>query len=150
MCQTKWKLKNNYFGKKNNICSRRNVITTLIYFIITALLVYLFIIFLKSRFNISNVLAICLFVVTFCAIGTLIIFSRSTLCFLSLLLPQICSKKGRTVIIAYVFVLTLKYPTKNLLHNIEVLTDSISCGQVRRQCYFQVLLYSQNFHFRNN
>lgn len=150
MCQTKRKLKKNYFGKKNNICNRRNAIITIIYSIVTALLVYLFIIFLKSRFHISNVISICLFVVIFCAIGTLIIFNRSTLCFFSLLLPQICSKKGRTVIVAYVFVLTLKYPMKNLLHNIEVLTDSISCGQVRRQCYSQVLLYFQNFNYRNN
>lgn len=129
MCQIKRKTKNNYFGM-NKICNRLNVITTLIYFLISTPLVYIFIMFLKNQFNVSNVLSICLFVVIVCAIGTLFLFSRSMLCFFSLLLPQICSRKGRTVIVAYVFILTLRYPTKNLLHNIEVLTDSISCGQV--------------------
>lgn len=131
MCQNKRKLKKNYSGKNKN-CKRRNVITSLIYFAITTALVYLFIIFLKGRLNAPNVFSICLFLVIFCSIGTLFIFSRSALCFFSLLLPQICSRKGRTVIVAYVFVLTLKYPTKNLMHNIEILTDSISCGQVIR------------------
>ena len=129
MCQNKRKLKNKSL-EKNKICNKRNVITILIYFIITAPLVYFFIIHLKNQFNVSNVLSVCLFVFVICALGTLLVLSRSTLCFVSLLLPQICSRRGRTVIVAYIFILTLKYPTKNLLHNIGVLTDSISCGQV--------------------
>lgn len=130
MCQNKRKLKSKKCVK-NLICNQRNVIKLLI----AVPLVFLFIIFFKNQFNPSNVLSICVIVVVVCVVGILLVFSRSTLCFFSLLIPQICSRRGRAVMVAYIFVLTLKYPTKNLLHNIEVLTDSISCGQVTRLCF---------------
>lgn len=136
MCQKKRKLKNKYFGK-NQICNKRHFISILIYFMITTPIVYFLIIFLKSNFNLSNVLSIYLFFVIVFALGTFLACSRSALCFFSLLLPQLCSRRGRTVMVAYVFVLTLKYPTKNLLNNIEVLTDSISCGQVTVNLIFK-------------
>ncbi|XP_018046467.1 PREDICTED: LOW QUALITY PROTEIN: uncharacterized protein LOC108685963 [Atta colombica] len=50
-------------------------------------------------------------------------------CIVFLLLPQFFSKRGRQALIAYAFILTLTGPSKNILHNISILSESLACGQ---------------------
>ncbi|KAK0159238.1 hypothetical protein PV328_010144 [Microctonus aethiopoides] len=56
-------------------------------------------------------------------------FSYFIRCIVFLLLPQFFSKRGRQALMAYAFILTFTGPTKNTLHNIEVLSESLTCGQ---------------------
>lgn len=51
-------------------------------------------------------------------------------CVTLLLLPQICSKRGRSMLVAYTFLITLSGPASNIIENIGVLTASLSCGEV--------------------
>jgi hypothetical protein len=47
-----------------------------------------------------------------------------------LLLPHLFSKHGRQALLAYAFVLALTGPAKNTLHNTEIMSESLACGQV--------------------
>lgn len=51
-------------------------------------------------------------------------------CVTLLMLPQVCSKRGRSMLVAYVFLITLSGPAANIIENIGVLTASLSCGEV--------------------
>ena len=56
-------------------------------------------------------------------------------CFVLLLLPQLCSARGRQALLSYALILTLTGPASNALRNARVLADSLRCGQV--QCTVQ-------------
>ncbi|XP_021923470.1 DC-STAMP domain-containing protein 2-like isoform X2 [Zootermopsis nevadensis] len=56
-------------------------------------------------------------------------FSHTVRATVLLLLPQLFSKHGRRALIAYAFVLALTGPTKNTLHNIQTLSESLACAQ---------------------
>lgn len=51
-------------------------------------------------------------------------------CVALLILPQVCSKQGRAMLISYIFLITLSGPSANIFENIGVLTASLSCGEV--------------------
>lgn len=51
-------------------------------------------------------------------------------CVVLLLLPQICSKQGRSTLVTYIFLITFSGPAANIIENIGVLTASLSCGEV--------------------
>lgn len=51
-------------------------------------------------------------------------------CFVLLLLPQLCSARGRQALLSYALILTLAGPATNALRNARVLADSLRCGQV--------------------
>lgn len=53
-------------------------------------------------------------------------------CVVLLLLPQLCSKQGRSTLVAYIFLITFSGPAANIIENIGVLTASLSCGEVLR------------------
>jgi len=55
------------------------------------------------------------------------LFSR---CFTLMTLPQLCSKRGRQLLLGYALVLTLTGPAHNIILNTRVLSDSLHCGQV--------------------
>ncbi|KAK0162528.1 hypothetical protein PV327_006301 [Microctonus hyperodae] len=59
----------------------------------------------------------------------IILLKTNGTCIVFLLLPQFFSKRGRQALMAYAFILTFTGPTKNTLHNIEVLSESLTCGQ---------------------
>lgn len=58
-------------------------------------------------------------------------------CLFLLALPQFFSKRGRTMLIAYVFVITLSGPVANTTRNTEVVMQSLSCDQVSEAYYFE-------------
>ncbi|XP_034243105.1 DC-STAMP domain-containing protein 2-like [Thrips palmi] len=58
-------------------------------------------------------------------------FSARVRCFVLLLLPQLCSSRGRQALLAYALILTLAGPAANALRNARVLADSLRCGQDR-------------------
>lgn len=53
-------------------------------------------------------------------------------CYVFLFLPQMCSKHGRRAILAYILILLLNGPSKNIVKNIGVLSESLVCNQVKR------------------
>ncbi|XP_055701792.1 DC-STAMP domain-containing protein 2 [Phlebotomus papatasi] len=50
-------------------------------------------------------------------------------CFMVLLIPTLVSKRGRSAIVGYIFVLTLSGPVVNIMGNIEETVQSLSCAQ---------------------
>lgn len=58
-------------------------------------------------------------------------FSEHVQCITLLALPQFFTKRGRTLLITYVFVITLSGPMANVTRNTEVLMASLSCGQAQ-------------------
>lgn len=92
--------------------------------------VYSFYVILLKQFKISDVLAVYISIV-FAVVSLICIrIFKSMRCFFFLLLPQVFSKRGRAAVVAYVLMLTLLGPTKNLVNNIDVMAESLSCGQV--------------------
>ncbi|XP_039963970.1 DC-STAMP domain-containing protein 2 [Bactrocera tryoni] len=61
----------------------------------------------------------------------LLCYSRSVRCTVTLCIPIMCSSKGRTLLIAFAFVLVATGPTRNILRNVDALTTSLSCGQMQ-------------------
>lgn len=59
-------------------------------------------------------------------------FFRRIQCLVLLALPQLISKRGRSAMIAFAFLLTFTGPVANMAKNIEILSASMSCGQVQR------------------
>ncbi|XP_068083933.1 DC-STAMP domain-containing protein 2-like [Anabrus simplex] len=56
-------------------------------------------------------------------------FSLRARLIMFLILPQFFSKRGRQALMAYAFILAITGPGKNMLHNTEVLSESLACGQ---------------------
>lgn len=103
--------------------------------------VYSVYIFLLKQIKISNLLAVYSTIV-FAVVSLICIrVFKSIRCFLFLLLPQVFSKQGRAAIVAYVFLLTVTGPVRNLVDNIDVMSESLSCGQVGR--------VTENFNVNN-
>ncbi|KAL7050481.1 hypothetical protein ACKWTF_004096 [Chironomus riparius] len=50
-------------------------------------------------------------------------------CIFMLTIPQIVSKRGRMFLIAAAFLIALSGPTRNLIRNGEILSESLSCSQ---------------------
>lgn len=61
---------------------------------------------------------------------TLLNYSRGFRCLVCLITAQMCSKRGRTVIVAYTYVLIMTGPSVNTTKNIYVTAKTMSCGQV--------------------
>ena len=60
-----------------------------------------------------------------------------------LLLPQLCSARGRQALLSYALILTLTGPASNALRNARVLADSLRCGQVQCTVQSGTVRYSQ-------
>lgn len=63
-------------------------------------------------------------------IALLIWCSECLQCIFLLTLPQLISKRGRLFVLASAFVIAFSHPAKNMMHNAEILSDSLSCSQV--------------------
>jgi hypothetical protein len=60
-------------------------------------------------------------------------FSDTVRCLFILGIPQLFNSKGRAALLAYLLVLALSGPAKNTAMNMEVLTESLVCGQVTKK-----------------
>lgn len=67
-------------------------------------------------------------------------FSQQVQCITLLTLPQFFSKRGRALLMAYIFVITLSGPMKNATRNTEVLSASLTCGQEQLKSAFREIV----------
>lgn len=63
-------------------------------------------------------------------LAILITFHSYSQCIFMLTIPQIVSKRGRMFLIATAFLIALSGPTRNVIRNGEILSESLSCSQV--------------------
>lgn len=92
--------------------------------------------FLHSHFKLSNVVSLFVSICLVISFLSLISLHKSSRCISLLMLVQLFNRKGRKAIVAYTFYLALTGPTSNLLKNVNVMSDSLTCGQVRRRQYW--------------
>ncbi|XP_070064512.1 DC-STAMP domain-containing protein 2 isoform X3 [Drosophila virilis] len=59
----------------------------------------------------------------------IIFYSHSTRCVGILALTLMCSYKGRALLVAFAFILATLGPVTNIMRNIEIVAQSLSCGQ---------------------
>lgn len=83
------------------------------------------------HFHFSYLNSLLISVITAFIIALLISFHKFSQCIFMLMIPQLLRKRGRIFIIGYAFFVAFSYPGKNLMHNAQELTDSLSCIQVR-------------------
>lgn len=87
---------------------------------------------LHNHFNISNLISvICSLLVAF-SLAILIWFHKCSQCIFLLTIPQLVSRRGRLFLLASAFFIAFSHPTKNLMSNAEILSDCLSCTQVRK------------------
>jgi hypothetical protein len=86
--------------------------------------------FLSQKLKFSKFVTILIISSVVKVILVLIYFNKSSQCILMLLVPQIVTKKGRVFIVGCAFYLAFAGPAKNLIHNSEVMTESVLCTQV--------------------
>lgn len=81
----------------------------------------------------------------------LITFHKTSQCIFMLTIPKLISKRGRMFMIAAAFMIALSGPTRNLIKNAEILSNSMSCSQVihlfLKKKYFSSLV---TFFYRIN
>lgn len=70
----------------------------------------------------------------------LIILFKSFRCIAALIIPILCSSKGRSLVIAFAFFIAMTGPTKNIILNVDVLTESLSCGQTQLKEALETML----------
>ncbi|KAH8301949.1 hypothetical protein KR044_001249, partial [Drosophila immigrans] len=56
-------------------------------------------------------------------------YSHKTRCIGALMLPGLGGHRGRLLLMAWAFYLALTGPVMNIIHNIDVMTQSLACGQ---------------------
>jgi 4-amino-4-deoxy-L-arabinose transferase-like glycosyltransferase len=86
--------------------------------------------FLHEKLHTTTLTAVAVTVAIAILLTVLIALSDDAKCVVLLMLPQLCSKRGRAGLIAFAVLLTLNGPFKNTCSNIKDLSRSISCGQV--------------------
>ncbi|XP_037900618.1 DC-STAMP domain-containing protein 2-like [Glossina fuscipes] len=57
--------------------------------------------------------------------------SKEVRCTITLAIPILCSSRGRSLIVALAFFFAVSGPTANMFKNIDVMTSSITCGQMQ-------------------
>uniref|UniRef100_A0A1B0AET0 Dendritic cell-specific transmembrane protein-like domain-containing protein n=1 Tax=Glossina pallidipes TaxID=7398 RepID=A0A1B0AET0_GLOPL len=70
------------------------------------------------------------FFIIFGFIALLMGHSKEVRCTLTLAIPILCSSRGRSLIVALAFFFAVSGPTANTFKNIDVMTSSITCGQM--------------------
>lgn len=86
---------------------------------------------LQNVFKLSLKSSVSLSIVVNVLFSALILFHKASRCVFFLMIPQFLSKKGRSALVAYSFYVALTGPVVNLMHNANVLSESLTCGQVR-------------------
>ncbi|KAF8795729.1 DC-STAMP domain-containing protein 2 [Argiope bruennichi] len=68
-----------------------------------------------------------------CVLGVILTnalaFKPEVRCIVLLALPSLFSSRGRTVLIAYTYILVMSGPAKNALRNANILVNTLNCGQ---------------------
>ncbi|KAK9892024.1 hypothetical protein WA026_018212 [Henosepilachna vigintioctopunctata] len=93
------------------------------------LLTYLLFSFLSIQLNVNLIIATSVCCVIGCILTLGLAFSEKVRCIVFLTLPQFFSKRGRQALIAYALILTMTGPTKNILNNMGIMSESLACGQ---------------------
>ncbi|XP_076366522.1 uncharacterized protein LOC143255163 isoform X2 [Tachypleus tridentatus] len=107
------------------------MLKSLLGFIAGLIIVFLLQSFMVFQLGISPLFATaaCIIMGLFFSLG--LAFHIHMRCVLFLMLPELFSKQGRTALLAYIYLLLLSGPMNNAVQNIEVLSESIACGQER-------------------
>uniref|UniRef100_A0A1B0BRA2 Dendritic cell-specific transmembrane protein-like domain-containing protein n=1 Tax=Glossina palpalis gambiensis TaxID=67801 RepID=A0A1B0BRA2_9MUSC len=71
------------------------------------------------------------FFIIFGFIALLMGHSKEVRCTITLAIPILCSSRGRSLIVALAFFFAVSGPTANMFKNIDVMTSSITCGQMQ-------------------
>ncbi|EEB18012.1 conserved hypothetical protein [Pediculus humanus corporis] len=87
---------------------------------------FMFLVF-SLNFTLDRATFICMCLSVILSLG--LAFSVKIRCTVFLCIPQLFSKRGRQALLAYAFILALSGPAKNTLHNVEVMSESLACGQ---------------------
>ncbi|KAK6622114.1 hypothetical protein RUM44_001921 [Polyplax serrata] len=87
---------------------------------------FMFFVF-SLNFTLKRATYICIGLGVILSLG--LAFSVKIRCTVFLCIPQLFSKRGRQALLAYAFILALSGPAKNTLHNVEVMSESLACGQ---------------------
>lgn len=91
-----------------------------------------FLLFFSMIFQLDYSLSLATYVTAFVSLPFVVAmtFCRRLQCLVLLAMPQFFSKRGRSAMIAYVFLITFTGPIQNMAKNTEILSASMSCGQV--------------------
>ena len=104
---------------------------SLFWFLIGITLTYLIFIFVFGHINPNLLSFATLFTIKLCFMLSFgLAFNNSFRCLVLLVLPEFFSKRGRQLLLLYCFALIFLGPTRNVLDNIRVLSDSLDCSQV--------------------
>lgn len=80
-----------------------------------------------KQFHVPFISAVVIGALSTLSLALLITFHKYSRCIFMLMIFQYLKKRGRIFIIGYAFFLAFSHPGKNLLHNYDELTASLSC-----------------------
>nr|XP_018907459.1 PREDICTED: DC-STAMP domain-containing protein 2-like [Bemisia tabaci] len=92
--------------------------------LILAYCVFTFLVF-EMNFSYSKTLILCCVLGSFLSVGLAV--SANVRCVVLMALPELFTQRGRQALLAYALLLTMTGPSKNVLHNTKVLTESLAC-----------------------
>lgn len=110
--------------KKNSFCT---ICKSFIGFSFGVLLTYFFYYIFTTQFNVDTVVAKWISFLILIPLSIGCSASLHVRCTIFLFLPHFFSKRGRTALITYAFALSVTGPTKNVLLNMEILGQALSC-----------------------
>ncbi|XP_066262197.1 uncharacterized protein [Euwallacea similis] len=105
------------------------VLKSVLGFVAGVILTYFLYIVFIFQLNIELTTATLICSVLGCVLTIGLAFSTRVRCIVLLALPQFFSKRGRQALLAYAFVLALTGPTRNIVNNLGILSESLACGQ---------------------
>ncbi|XP_066142810.1 DC-STAMP domain-containing protein 2-like [Euwallacea fornicatus] len=105
------------------------VLKSVLGFVAGVILTYFLYIVLIFQLNVELTSATLICSALGCVLTIGLAFSTRVRCIVLLALPQFFSKRGRQALLAYAFVLALAGPTRNIVNNMGILSESLACGQ---------------------
>lgn len=97
------------------------------------LLSYSFFEVLCTSFKASVPVSVCVTLIVVIFFALLISLHKPTRCIFFLMIPQFFSKRGRKLLLAYIYFLALSGPADNMVENIHRLSEGIACSEVRKR-----------------
>lgn len=86
---------------------------------------------LCTSFKASVPVSICVTLLVVIFFALLIFLHKSTRCIFFLMIPQFFSRRGRKLLLAYIYFLALTGPADNMVENIHRLSEGITCSEVK-------------------
>lgn len=96
-------------------------------------LFYSFYRILHLNFKVSVFVSFGLTLIVVIFFTLLIYFNKRTRCIFFLMIPQFFSRRGRKLLIVYVYYLAFTGPTNHMMKNIHHLAEAITCGEVKKK-----------------